>query len=179
MQCLTLSRACRTVATATVLLLGVGLVPQIASATGLHGRTTGTESVTAGTWGVHAATTSFTFTSSTDQTVTVTNTGTIALSAESYGVTVSKPSTGAPTFKLYECTTAWSANKCAGGAGTQIGGTLNANSSTTVSISTALAVSAVIYLQWEPTGVTSSTTITLSPQVTSPTQLRAAVKTNQ
>jgi hypothetical protein len=179
MNRITHSHACRTVATAAVLLLGVGLVPPIASAAGVHGQATGTEAMTAGTWGVHAVSTSFTFTVSTDQTVTVTNTGTIALSAESYGVTISRPLIGAPTFKLFECTSAWSANKCAGGSGTQIGGTLHSNSTTTVSISTALAVSGSLYLQWEPTGVSVATTITLSPQVTSPTQLRAAVKTNQ
>jgi hypothetical protein len=41
------------------------------------------------------------------------------------------------------------------------------------------AVGGKIYLQIEPTGVTASTTVTLGTSVTSPTQLRAAVKTNQ
>ncbi len=179
MKCFTHTNACRTVATAAVLLLGVAILPPIASAAGVAGKATGASSVTAGKWGVTAASTAFTFTSNTYQTVTVTNTGTIPLIAESYKAVISKPTSGAPSFKLYECTTAWVATKCGGAAGTQVGTTLASNATTTVSTTTSLAVAGVIYLQWEPTGVSSSTTITLSTLVSSPSQLRAAVKTNQ
>jgi hypothetical protein len=172
-------RACRTAAAAAVLLLGVGLAPSIASATGLGGKTTGTESVTVGTWGATATVTSMVFTTDTDQTSNVTNTGSIALVAQSYSVTVSNPVSGSPTFKVFQCAVAWVSTKCSGGAGTQIGGTLAKNSTTTITSTTSLNAGVVVYLQVEPATVTSSTTVTLTPKVTSPTQLRAAVKSNQ
>jgi len=176
---LTRTHACRTVATAAVLLLGVAVVPPIASAAGIGGRAGGTGSVTVGTWGATASTTSMTFTSNTYQTSTVTNSGTVALSAQSYAVTVSKPASGTPTIKVFQCAVAWVSTKCSGGAGTQVGATLAANSTTTITSTTALAVGGAVYLQVEPTGVTVSTTVTISPKVSSPGQLRAAVKTNQ
>jgi len=179
MNCLTRRNACRTVATATVLLLGVALVPPIANAAGIGGKATGSSSVTAGTWGTTASVTSMVFTTNAFQTSTITNSGTVAFSAESYSVTVSKPASGAPTFKVFQCATAWASNLCSGGAGTQVGGTLAANSVTTITSSTALAAAGTLYLQVEPAAVTASTTVTLSPKVTSPAQLRAAVKTNQ
>jgi hypothetical protein len=172
-------RACRTAALAAVLLLGVGLAPAIASAAGTRGTATGAESVSVGTWGVTAATTSMVFTSNTFRTSSVTNTGTIALTAESYAVTVSKPASGTPTVKIFQCAVAWVSTRCSGGTGTQVGGTLASNSTTTVTSSTALAPGATDFLQIRPASVTSSTTVTLSPKVTSPTQLRAAVKTTQ
>ena len=179
MRWFTHSRACRTVAPAAVLLLGVGLVPPIASAAGLGGKATGNESVTAGTWGATASVTTMTFTSNTFQTSTVTNSGSIALSAQSYSVTVSNPVSGSPTIKVFQCAVAWVATKCSGTAGTQVGTTLAKNSTTTITSTTALAAAASVFLQVEPVGVTSSTTVTISPRVTSPTQLRAAVKTSQ
>jgi len=139
----------------------------------------GSESVTSGKWAATASTTAFTFTTNTDQTSTVTNTGTIALSAISYKVTVSNPTTGSPTFTLWVCTVAWAANKCSGGAGTQVGTTFAKNSTTTVTSATVPALSGSVYLQFEPAAVTSSTSVTLATLITSPTQLRAAVKTNQ
>ena len=179
MHGLTHRRACRTAATAAVLLLAVGPVPALASAAGIGGRATGTGSVTVGTWGVTASVTSMVFTTNTYQTSTVANAGSIALTAQSYSVTVSKPASGAPTFKVFRCAVAWVSTKCSGGAGTQVGGTLAANSTTTITSTTALAAGAAVYLQVEPATVTVSTTVTLSPRVTSPTQLRAALKTNQ
>jgi len=176
---LTRTHACRTVATAAVLLLGVAVVPPIASAAGIGGRAGGTGSVTVGTWGATASTTSMTFTSNTYQTSTVTNTGTVALSAQSFTVTVSKPASGNPTIKVFQCAVAWVSTKCSGGAGTQVGATLAANSTTTITSTTALAVGGAVYLQVEPTSITVSTTVTISPKVSSPGQLRAAVKTNQ
>jgi hypothetical protein len=179
MHSLTHTRACRTAATAAVLLLGVGLVPPIASAAGIGGRATGAEAVTVGTWGATASVTSMVFTTNTYQTSKITNTGSITLSAQSYSVTVSNPASGSPTFKVYQCTVAWVGNLCSGGTGTQVGTTLSKNSTTTITSTTALAAAAAVYLQVEPTSVTASTTLTLSTKVTSPAQLRAAVKTNQ
>jgi hypothetical protein len=164
---------------AAVLLLGVGLVPPIASAAGIGGHATGAESVTVGSWGVTASVTSMVFTTNTYQTSTVTNSGSIALTAQSYSVTVSNPTSGSPTIKVYQCAVAWVSTKCSGLAGTQVGVTLSKNSTTTITSTTALASAAAVYLQVEPAGVTASTTVTLSTKVTSPTQLRAAVKTNQ
>jgi hypothetical protein len=92
---------------------------------------------------------------------------------------VSTPTRGAPTFKVFECTSAWVANRCAGGAGTQVGGTLARGTTTTVTAAVALNPAAVLYLQVEPTGVIASTTVTITTLVTAPTQVRAAVKTNQ
>lgn len=166
---------------AAVLLLGVAVVPPIAGAAGLKGTATsvGHESVTSASWGVTASLTTMTFTGSTDQTSTVTNTGDVALVAESYSVTVSNP-TGGPTFKVYQCAVAWVSTKCSGGAGTQVGtGSLAKNTTTTITSSTAMAVSGVLYLQVEPTGVTASTVVTISTKIAAPSQLRAAVKTNQ
>jgi hypothetical protein len=53
--------------------------PSIASAAGIGGKATGSESVTVGTWGATASVTSMVFTTNTDQTATVTNTGSIAV----------------------------------------------------------------------------------------------------
>ena len=179
MKCLNRSTACRTAATAAVLLLGVALLPPIAGASGLGGRAQGTEAVTSASWGATASVTSMTFTTNTFRTSNVTNTGNVALVAESFVVTISKPLVGAPTFKVFRCTVPWVATKCSGGAGTRIGGTLAANSTTTITSALALAVGAIEYLQIEPATVTSSTTVTLSPRIAAPGQLRAAVHTNQ
>ena len=180
MNRITHSHACRTVATAAVLLLGVALLPAIASAAGIGGRALGAESVTAGTWGATASTTSMAFNSNSDQTSTVTNSGTLALSAESYVVTVSRPIIGVPRVTVFECATPWVGNRCSGGAGTQIGGTLAADSTTTITSTTPLAVGGALYLQVEMTGVIFfTTTVTIAPEVTSPAQVRTAVSSNQ
>jgi hypothetical protein len=178
MSHLTHRHASRTAALAAVLLCGVAAVPPIAGAAGLKGTAAGTESVTAATWGVTASVTTMTFTTNTNQTSTVTNNGTVALVAESYSVTVSNPA-GAPTFKVFQCAVAWVSNKCSGGAGTQVGGTLAKNSTTTITSTTAMAVGGLLYLQVEPATVTASTVVTISTRIAAPTQLRAAVKTNQ
>ena len=179
MKDLTHRTACRTVASAAVLLLGVAIVPPLAGAAGLRGTAVGNESVTSASWGVTASVTTMTFTTTADQTSTVTNNGTVALVAESYSVTVSNPTGGSPTFKVFQCAVAWSGNLCSGTAGTQVGGTLAKNSTTTITSTTAMAVSGLLYLQVEPTGVTASTVVTISTKIAAPSQLRAAVKTNQ
>jgi len=161
-------------------LLCVGLAtPTTAGAASDKGIATGSEVMTSGTWAAVAATTSMTFTTNANRTSTISNTGTIALSAISYKVTVSNPASGSPTFKVFACAVAWVSNLCSGGAGTQAGGTLAKNSTTTVSSTVVPAVGGAVYLQVEPASVTSSVTVTLGTSITSPTQLRAAVKTNQ
>jgi len=172
-------RASRTVATATVLLCLAVCLPTPAGALNNRGTAAKSEAVASGSWTATAATTSMTFTGNTDQTSTITNTGTVALSAISYKVTISTPSSGSPTFKVYACAVAWATNLCSGGAGTQAGGSLAKGSTTTVSSTVVPPIGGKVYLQVEPAGVTSSTTVTLGTSITSPTQLRAAVKTNQ
>ena len=171
-------RACRTAATAAVLLLGVGLVPPIASAAGIGGTATGAEVVTVGTWGATASVTSMTFTRNTPQTSVVSNSGSIALSAQSYVVTISRPAGRLPRFRIDECAVPWLRNKCSGGAGTPVGGILRSNTTTTITSTTALAAGGSVYLLVRPIRVTRSTTVTLTPEVTSPSQLRAAAQTN-
>jgi len=170
-------RACRTAATAAVLLLGVGLVPPIASAAGIGGTASGTEAVTVGTWGATASVTSMTFTNNTPATSDVTNTGSIALSAQSYVVTISRPAGRLPTFRVVECAVPWARNRCSSRA-TAVGGVLRANTTTTITSTTALAAGGTVYLLVRPRRVTRATTVTLTPTVTSPSQLRAAVQTN-
>ena len=171
--------ACRTVATVAVLLLVVLATPAPAGATSNTGVAGGSEAIATGTWTATATTTSMTFTTNAYQTSTITNTGTIPLSAISYKVTISNPTSGSPTFKVFACAVAWASNLCSGGAGTQAGGTLAKNSTTTVNSAVVPAIGGHVYLQMEPTGVTSSVTVTLGTSITSPTQLRAVVKTNQ
>jgi hypothetical protein len=179
MKCLTHSTARRTAANAAVLLLGVVLLPPLAGASGVGGTAAATEAVASATWGVTASVTSMAFTSSTFQTSNASNTGNVALIAESYSITVSKPASGTPTFKVFRCAVPWVSTLCSGGAGTQVGGTLAANTTTTITSSTAMAVAGVYYLQVEPAGVTVVDTVTISPRITGPSQIRAAVKTNQ
>jgi hypothetical protein len=180
MKCLNRSTACRTVATAAVLLLGVALLPPPAGAAGIGGRASRTESVSTASWGATASVTSMGFDTNTSQTTNVTNTGTVALTAQSFVVTVTKPFIFAPTFQVFACAVPWSGGTCSGGAGTQIGGTLDAGTTTTITTTTALSVGAVSYLQVEPAGVfLFTTTVTISPEVTAPAQVRAALKTNQ
>jgi hypothetical protein len=179
MSCFTHFRACRTAATAAVLLLGVALLPPIASAAGLGAHAKGAGSVTVGTWGATPSVTSMVFTGNTDQTSTVTNTGSIPLSAESFSVTISRPAIFLSLFYVYECAVPWVGNDCSGGAGTELGGLLESDSTTVVTSTTALGVGGALYLQVEPLLVFTSTTVSISSQVTSPTQLRAAIRTNQ
>ena len=178
MQYRTHRTAGRTATLVAVLLCGVALVPPIAGAAGLKGTASATESVTSATWGVTASVTTMTFATNAFQTSTVTNKGTVALVAESYSVTVSNP-TGSPTIKVFQCAVAWVSTKCSGGAGTQVGGTLAKNTTTTITSATAMAVSGTLYLQVEPASVTASTVVTLSTKIAAPSQVRAAVKTNQ
>jgi hypothetical protein len=170
----------RTAALAAVLCLAVLADPTAAGGAGVDKATaTGAETLTSAKWAATLSTTSMTFTTNTNQTSTVTNTGTIALVGISYKVTVSNPVSGTPSFKLFVCTVAWSSGLCSGGAGTAIGGTFLQNSTTTVSSTTVPAIAGHVFLQVEPASVTSSTTVTLGTSITSASQLRAAVKTNQ
>jgi len=180
MKCITRSTASRTAATAAVLLLGVATLAPIAGAAGLAGRASRTESVSTASWGATASVTSMNFNTNTAQTSNVTNTGTIPLTAQSYVVTVTRPFLFVPTFQVFECAVPWVGGTCSGGAGTQVGGTLDSGTTTTITTTTALAVGATEYLQIEPADVfLFTTTVTISPEVTAPSQVRAAIKTNQ
>ncbi len=169
----------RTIALAAVLVCAVLVAPVHAEAAASRGTAAGSESVPSGTWTATAGPTSMTFTTTANQTSTVTNTGTIALSAISYKVTISNPASGSPTFKIFACAVAWVSNLCGGSAGTQAGGSLAKNTTTTVTSTVVPAVGGKVYLQVEPAAVGSSVTLTLGTSITSPTQLRTAVKTNQ
>jgi len=162
-----------------LLLLGAGVLPTIATAAGIGARATGTTTVSTGTWGATASTTTLTFSTNTDQVVVVTNTGSIPLTARTYDVTISKPKGKAPTFTVFRCAVAWVSTRCSGGAGTEIGGPLNANTTTSITSTAPLAPGASMYLQVEPSGVKSATTVQMVPQVTAPSQLRAPVRTDQ
>ena len=74
---------------------------------------------------------------------------------------------------------AWVSNKCSGAAGTQVGGTFTKNLTTTVTATQVPPLSGSVYLQIEPTTVTTSVTVALGALISSPTQLRASVKTDQ
>ena len=169
----------RTVTAVAVLLAAVLAVPSPAGAsTKVSGVATGAESISTGTWLATASVTSMTFTANTVQLSTVSNTGTIALSAISYKVTVSNPASGSPTFTLATCAVAWVSGKCSGGAGTQVGGTLAKSSTTTVTSTQVPPLSGAVYLEVQPAAVTASVTVTLGTSITSPAQLRTAVKTS-
>jgi len=168
----------KTAVVATALLATLAF-PAVAGAAGLRARATGNSSVAAVNWGVVASVTSMTFTTNTDQTSTITNTGTVALSAQSYTVTISQPKGRAPTFTVYRCPVPWVASTCPGGTATQIGGTLTANSTTILTSVAAMDPGASIYLEVQPSGVRRATTVTIMPQVTAPSQLRAPVRSNQ
>ena len=159
-------------------LLGHG-PSAMAGAPGNRGTAYGNETAVTGTWGATATTTAMAFSSNTYQSSTISNTGSIALSGISYKVTITKPATGSPTFKVYACPVSWASNKCSGGAGTEAGGTLVKNTSTTLTSTIVPAVGGHVYLQVEPSGVTSSVTVTLATSITSPTQLRTGVMTSQ
>jgi hypothetical protein len=171
----------RTAALAAVLLTVVTLFTpgQAGAASVDKAATAKTGSVASGTWAATASTTSMTFTTAADQTSTVTNTGTIALVGISYKITVSNPASGTPAFTVFVCTVAWSANKCSGGTGTQVGSTYSKNSTTTVTSTVVPPVAGSVYLQVEPASVTSSVIVTLGTSITPTTQLRARVVTNQ
>ena len=167
-------------ATAVAVLLAAGLaLPSPAGAsTKVSGVAVGSESISTGTWKATASVTSMAFTANTNQLSTITNTGTVALSAISYKVTVSNP-TSTPTFTIYTCAVAWVSGKCSGGTGTQVGGTFSKNSTTTVPSTQVPPLSGSVYLQVHPATVTSSVTVTLGTSISSATQLRTSVKTNR
>ena len=179
MQHRTHRNACRTAATAAVLLLGVALVPPIAGAAGLGGKAVGTESVTAATWGVTASVTTMTFTSNTYQTSTITNTGTLALVAESYSVTVSNPASGSPTFKVFQCAVAWWPPSARGRRHPGRAARWPRTRPTTITSTTAMAVGGRPLPPGRAGRGHRVDHRDHLDQVAAPTQLRAAVKTNQ
>jgi hypothetical protein len=178
-----IGKAGRATTAVVALLLAVLLLPSTqSSAAGLvKGTARGTASVTSGKWGATVSDTSLSFglLATATQDVTVTNVGTIALSGLSYTVTVSTPILGSPTFTIFACTVAWVAEKCGGGAGTQVGTTFKKSTTTTVSSSVVPPLTGSVYLQVTPTAVIFPVDVTLSTEVSSATQLRAHLVTNQ
>ncbi|MGH3579755.1 MAG: hypothetical protein ACRDU0_19660 [Mycobacterium sp.] len=165
---------------AAVLVVLVVAVPGRAGAAAMvKASARGTEAVASGKWAATLSATSLTFTTNTNKTSTVTNSGTIALAGISYKFTVSNPAFGSPTFRLFVCGVAWSGGTCSGGPGTAVGGIFSKNSTTTVSSAVVPALAGAVFLQVEPTSVTSSTTVTLGTSIQSATQLRAPIQINQ
>ncbi len=169
----------RTVVSAVLVFAALALPSSAGAAGKAAASVVGSESVTSGTWGATVSPATLTFTTNTAQTATVTNTGTLALVGIGYTVTISKPTGGSPTFTLYACAVAWSGGKCSGGTGTKVGTSYSKNTSTPVTSTVVPAVGGSVYLQATPTGVSSSVSMTLATTVTSASQLRARVVTNQ
>jgi len=136
------------VVTAVLLLAALAPVTRAGASPIIKASVVGSESVSSGTWAATASTTSFTF------------------------------FLGLPTFTLWACPVAWVANQCSGGPGTQVGSTLASGSTTTVTSAVVPPLGGTVYLQLEPAGTLFPVTVTLSTLITSPTELRAAVKTN-
>ena len=164
---------------AVLLVAGLAVPAPAGASTKVSGVAVGSEPISTATWKATASVTSMTFTANTNQLSTITNTGTVALSAISYKVTVSNPTSGTPTFTIFTCAVAWVSGKCSGGTGTQVGGTFSKNSTTTVTATQVPPLSGSVYLQVQPATVTSSVTVTLGTSISSPTQLRASVKTDR
>ncbi|HTZ10719.1 MAG TPA: hypothetical protein VMB72_16720 [Acidimicrobiales bacterium] len=173
-------------ATIVVALLAA-LVVAPATAVGgvLKGTAAGTESVSSGSWGASVAPTSLTWTSNSSQTATVTNTGTIALVQLTYQITVTfDAAKDNPVLTLAVCTSAWSGGKCNGGAGTNIpaNGNYDVNGTTTETSTVVPPLSGHVYLQATSSGTfrqSQPLTMAFVPEVAGPSQLRAAVKTDQ
>jgi hypothetical protein len=160
-----------------ILALAVVAAPVAAGGANLTGLATGSEQLTSATWGASAAPSSITFASGLKQTSTVANAGTIAITQISYTVTVSGGSHN-PSFTLDVCTVPWNASFQCTGTQAAIGGTYAKNSVTTVTSSEVPPVSGDVYLLATSSTATSCT-MTLSLAVSSPTQIRAPVTTNQ
>lgn len=175
-------RARTTAATAAVVLLLTLLNPGAAGALTLHANVLGSETVTSGSWGAVAAPTTMTWTTGggTNQTTTVTNTGNIALTGLTYEVTVSAGA-GATSFTLQACTRQWNkGGHCPGHTETAIGGSYALSSVTTVNSSSVPAPAGAIYVEAIASGaVTTTVTMTLQISVTSITEVRAPIVTDQ
>ncbi len=166
----------RTVATATVLLLTAFALPTVAGADSTVGA--GLEAVTSGSWAATASPASLTFTSDATQSSVVANVGTLGLSAVSFEMTISLPATGAPTFTVFVCDVPWSSGSCAGGPGTEVGGTFSAGTTTTATTSVVPPLGGSVDLLVVPTSVVSSVTVTLGTSIDA-AQLRSPLTTNQ
>ncbi|HLN17044.1 MAG TPA: hypothetical protein VK277_09885 [Acidimicrobiales bacterium] len=165
-----------------ILALAVVAAPIAAGgASKLTGVATGSEQVTSGTWGASASPTSFSFNSNTEMTSTVANTGTIAITQISYTVTISTPAGGNPRLTLFVCTVPWNASHKCTGTQAQIGGTYTKGTVTTSPSNEVPAVGGDVYLQATSAAVKAGTTVTmtLSLAVSSATQIRAPITTNQ
>ena len=169
----------RVAAGAVILTVAVGAAPNAASATGARAGVVASSSLTSAKWGATVTPTPLTFAAAASQSATVTNVGTIALVGIGYKVTISNPTTGSPTFTLHVCAVAWSSGKCSGGSGTPVGGTFAKNTTTNVTSSVVPPVEGSLYLEATAASVGSSVTMTLATSISSSTQLRARLATNQ
>ncbi len=174
-------RAGTAAASAAAVMLSAFLAPASAGALAFRGQATATESVTTGTWGATATPTTLQWTLGSNAAAdsTVANTGTIAVSALSYQVTVST-GLGISHFKIAACAVAWVGTKCGGRAGTRIGTNYATGSTTTVTSPLVPPLGGDVYLLVTPTGTAVTTvTVTLAVSVAGTTQTRARAITNQ
>jgi hypothetical protein len=167
---------------AAVVLLSALYNPGDAEAQTLRGWVSNTERVASSSWGAAATPATLTWTNGggARHTTTVTNTGTIVLTGVTYKVIVSA-GTGTIRFTLKACARPWnSGGTCPGGGATTIGGPYALGSVTTVNSSFVPPLGGVIYLQATASrAVTTTITMTLQISVTSSTQVRARIVTNQ
>jgi hypothetical protein len=175
-------RARTTAATAAVVLLLAVSNPGTASAQIVLGNVQGSETVTSGSWGAVAAPTTMTWAagSRANQTTTVSNTGNIALTALTYKVIVSAGA-GTTSFTLQTCARPWNnGGNCPGHTTTAIGGSYALGSVTTVNSPSIPAPGGAIYVEASPSGAVATTvTMTLQTSVTSTTQVRAPIVSDQ
>lgn len=169
----------RVAAGVVILTVAVSATPTAASATVARAGVVASSSLTSAKWGATVTPTPLTFTAAASQSATVTNVGTVALVGIGYKVTISNPTTGSPTFTLHVCSVAWSSGKCSGGSGTPVGGAFTKNSTANVTSTVVPPVGGSAYLQATAASVGSSVTMTLATSISSSTQLRAHLATNQ
>jgi len=165
---------------AAVVLLSAFLAPASAGALTGRGQATAAETVTTGTWGAAATPTTLQWTlgGRSAEVSTVTDTGTIALTALSYKVTVST-GLGINRFRIAVCPVAWVGTTCSGAA-KRIGTSYAPGSTTTVTSTVVPPLGGDVYLRVAPNGTDVTTiTVTLAVSVAGTTQTRAGAITNQ
>jgi hypothetical protein len=170
-------------ASAAAVLLASVVFASTAWASPSRGSRSGVEQFTGTvTWGAAPSPTSVSWGlgSNLHQHLTVSGTGTVAITAVTYKVVVSNALLSGATYTLAACTVAWSgSNTCQGGAGTAIGTTYALGSTTTVTSTVVPGAGGSIYLQ-ATASTTGLTTVTMTITVSvSATQTRAPVVTQQ
>jgi len=175
----------RVVTTVAALLVALVAAPSSAMGGVLKGAAVGAEAVSSGSWGASINPTSLTWTSNSSQTATVTDTGTVTMVQLTYRITVTfDASKDTPVLTLAVCTSPWSGGRCNGGAGTNIpaAGSYDVNGTTVETSTVVPPLSGSVYLQATSSGSfhqQKPLTMAFVPEVSSPGQLRGALRTDQ